>query len=123
MILYRATQNKSDAKKIPAGSCWTPSREDAVAYLDRPNFARRSYIVSIEIADDASVLDLTSDDWGALADVLGRDPRETWTDGDLEYIEQAIDDRHIRSELAKNWAWVKYDDTFPDRCETWVRLC
>jgi hypothetical protein len=90
--------------------------------------------VSIE-ADDAHVLDLRSglygDDWGALRDILqpDMDIREfrmylngrVW--GELESAEDAIDDAAVRAEIATaGYNWVVYTDTYPNRCETWVKL-
>ena len=119
--LYRATNDQSDQQRIPGGTCWTPSRDDAQAYSDRPNYAHREHIVSIE-TDGGRMLDLTGDDWSALTDALGHDVRDSWTDGDLDWIEQAIDDRQIRRALSIEYDWVIYDDTYPDHCQTWVRL-
>jgi hypothetical protein len=65
---------------------------------------------------------LTGDNWSALNEALGYDVRTEWTDGDLEYIEQAIDSPKIRSALIPTYIWVRYDDTYPDQCITYVRL-
>lgn len=119
--LYRATNKSSDAKTVPAGSCWTPRQDHAAEYTRRPNFAARKHIVSID-ADTTYCLDLRGDNWSALENALGYDPRQTWTDGDLEYIEQAIDSEKIRRALSNRYDWVVYDDTFPTGCQTYVRL-
>ena len=129
MELYRATNRSSDARNIPAGSCWTDRREHAEAYTANQGYGGR-YIVRIDVADAdiESALDLRgsgwiNDDFRALSDALGYDPRDGWTDGDLEYPEQAIDSAAIRAELAAaGYEWVIYHDTFPANCTTYVKL-
>jgi hypothetical protein len=131
--LYRATNRKSDARKIPAGSCWTPSKEDAKAYTNNPGYGGKN-IISIEI-NPKNILDLRSgtghDDWGALRDILYpdmdiRDAKEEINEriwGELESAEDALDDADIRHEIAQaGYDWVIYEDTYPAQCETWRKL-
>lgn len=126
MKLYRATNRKSDTKTIPAGTCWSDSEDAARAYTANQGYGGK-YIVSVDVKP-ANPLDLRGDgwerdNWDALTDAVGRDLREDWTDGDLEYPEQAIDDPSIRAELrGAGYDWVIYHDTYPRQCTTYVRL-
>lgn len=125
--LYRATNRKSDAKKIPSGSCWTPDYAVAVEYTRNPGFGGK-HIVEIDIEPEY-VLDLRfgRQHWETeplrqakelVAEIIGIEPSEICAG----YIHEIIDDPTIREKLSKHYDWVIYYDSFPDGAETWVRL-
>lgn len=131
MKLYRATNRKSDSKRIPAGSCWTTDEKSAQMYRDNPGYGGK-HLVSVEV-EIGNALDLRGsswdrDDWQALADALGydgvRDMREALADQmDGDYIEDYLDDAGVRGKLADaGYDWVIYHDTYPEGCVTYRKM-
>jgi hypothetical protein len=112
--IYRATNDKSDAEKIPTGSCWTESREVAQAYTDNQGFGGK-HIVEAELV--GAILDLT-DGWDDLAELVDQDQWEPaelvqiWRDNGWLYPWE--ESRNVADAIsAAGYVWVRYIDDFP----------
>jgi hypothetical protein len=133
VTLYKAT-DRTDS--FGSGAAFAADEEDAEAYLDNPGYGGAELIeVEIETIPD-EVLSLVNgrrngaphgrkarDAWERLGDALNLDD-EALTEleeDNQKLIEQAIDQKKIRSQLADaGYLWVVYEDTFPDSAVTWI---
>lgn len=128
MKLYRATNNKSDAKKVPAGSCWSPELSTAEAYTDNPGFGGR-HIVSIEIdPTKQAVADWTDAAGGTRAmicDLVGEteeaeDMIGTWAG--YEVFQAIENNATLRRLAAEQYDWVSYTDDYPVGATTYRKM-
>lgn len=133
VTLYKAT-DRTDS--FGSGAAFAADEEDAEAYLDNPGYGGSDLIeVEIEINSD-EVLSLVDgrrggapygrkarDAWERLGDALNLDEEELveLKEDNQKLIEQAIDRKMIRSQLADaGYLWVVYEDTFPNGAVTWI---
>lgn len=136
MKVYRATSDYYTG----AGSCWARRMEDAQEYANHSYFGGDHLICTV-VEPTARVLYLDDDDSERFATMLveragldavrrALDPEaleddiyRMSADPDWMYPENWIDDKEIREIVASmGYDWVVYIDTYPNECETWVRL-
>lgn len=128
MILYRATNRKADAKKVPVDSCWTPEKNTAIAYTDNPGFGGR-HIVSIEIAEsDLEIADWTDELGGLRAmvrDLLGESAYADEVLGDWSgyCVFHVLENNAVIRDLAREkYDWVVYTDDYPEGATTYRKM-